>query len=51
MIVTSLGKDALKYEVQLQFPTTKNAAEYEAILTSIRTVKALRVKKIGRAHV
>ena len=46
MIVTSLGKDALKYEVQLQFPTTNNAAEYEAILTSIRIVKALRVKNL-----
>ena len=46
VIVTSLGKDALKYEVQLQFPTTNNAAEYEAILTSIRIVKALRVKNL-----
>ena len=46
MIVTSLGKDALKYEVQLQFPTTNNAAQYEVILTSIRIVKALRVKNL-----
>ena len=46
MIVTSLGKDALKYEVQLQFPTTNNVVEYEAILTSIRIVKALSVKNL-----
>ena len=46
VIMTSPKKDTLKYEVQLQFPATNNAAEYEAILTSMRIVKALEVKNL-----
>ena len=46
VIVTSLEKDALKYEVQLQFPTTNNVAKYEVILTSLRIAKALGVKNL-----
>ena len=46
VIVTSLEKDVLKYEVQLQFPATNNEAEYEAILTNLRIAKALKVKSL-----
>ena len=44
--MTSLEKDVLKYEVQLQFPATNNEAEYEANLTNLRIAKALRVKSL-----
>lgn len=43
MILISLGKDVLKYRVQLQFPVTNNEAEYEAILTNLKVAKALGV--------
>ena len=39
-------KDVLKYGVQLQFVTTNNEAKYEAILTSVRLAKTLRVKSL-----
>jgi len=34
----------LKYGVQLNFPVTKNKAEYEAILTRLRIAQALGAK-------
>ena len=43
IILTSKG-DTLKYDVQLQFPTANNEAEYKAILMGLRVVKALRAK-------
>ena len=46
IIVTSPEKDVLKYGVQLQFPTTNNKAEYEAVLTSLRITKALGIKNL-----
>ena len=39
-------KDVLKYGVQLQIPATNNEAEYEAILTSLRLVKALGFRSL-----
>ena len=39
-------KDVLKYGVQLQFPVTNNEAKYEAVLTSLRIVKALGIKNL-----
>ena len=39
-------KDVLKYGVQLQFVTTNNESKYEAILTSVRLAKTLRVKSL-----
>ena len=39
-------KDVLKYEVQLQFLTMNNEAEYEVILTSLRIAKAFGVKNL-----
>lgn len=43
VVVTSPEKDFLKYGVRLQFPAKNNEAEYEAILTSLRIAKALRL--------
>ena len=47
VVITSLEEDVLKY-VQLKFPVTNNEAEYEAILTGLRIVKALGAKNILR---
>ncbi|XP_075633757.1 uncharacterized protein LOC142606259 [Castanea sativa] len=46
VVIISLEKDILKYEVQLQFPATKNQVEYEAVLTSLRIAKALGAKNL-----
>ena len=46
IIVTSLEKDVLRYGVHLQFLATNNKAEYEAILASLRIVKALGIKNL-----
>ena len=42
----TLEGNALKYGVQLQYPTTNNEAEYEAILTGLRIGKALGAKNL-----
>ena len=39
-------KDVLRYGVHLQFPATNNKAEYEAVLASLRIVKALGIKNL-----
>ena len=44
--MTSPEKDVIKYRVQLQFPTTNNEVEYEAVLTRLRIAKALGVKNL-----
>ena len=44
--MTSQENDVLKYGVQLQFPTTNNEVEHEAILASLRVAKALGVKNL-----
>ena len=46
VIMISPDKVVLKYGVQLQFPATNNEVEYEAILTSLRLVKALGNKSL-----
>ena len=46
VILFSPEKDVLKYGVQLPFPTMNNEAEYEAILTGLRVVKALGVRNL-----
>ena len=46
MILLSPEQDVLKYRVQLQFPTTNNEAEYEAVLTRLRIAKALGVRNL-----
>ena len=38
----------MKYGVQLKFPVTNNKAEYEAILTGLRIVQALREKNLAK---
>ena len=46
VILLSPEQDVLKYGVQLQFPTTNNEAEYEAVLTRLRIAKALGVRNL-----
>ena len=46
IVITSLEKDVLKYEVQLKFPVTNNETEYEALLTGLRIARALEGENI-----
>ena len=46
VVINTLEGEILKYEVQLQFPTTNNEVEYEAILTRLRIGKAWGAKNI-----
>ena len=46
VILLSLKKDILKYEVQLQFLATNNKAKYEFVLTGLRIAKALGVRNL-----
>ena len=46
VVLISLEKETLKYVVRLQFPTTNNKAEYEALLTGLSLVKALGAKNL-----
>ena len=46
MILLSLKKEILKYEVQLQFLATNNKAKYESVLTGLRIAKALGVRNL-----
>ena len=45
VIIITPERDTLRYGVQLQFPTTNNEEEYEAILTRLRVEKALGARK------
>ena len=46
VILLSPEKDILRCRVQLQFLATNNEAEYEAVLTGLRVVKALGVRNL-----
>ena len=46
VVLISLEKETLKYAVRLQFPTTNNKAEYEALLTGLSLAKALGAKSL-----
>ena len=46
MILLSLKKEILKYEVQLQFLATNNKPKYESVLTGLRIAKALGVRNL-----
>ena len=46
VVLISLEKETLKYAVRLQFPTTNNKVEYEALLTGLSLVKALGAKNL-----
>lgn len=46
VIITSPKEDILKYEVQLQFLTTNNKAEYKAILTGLRVARSLGIRNV-----
>lgn len=43
VILTSLGGMPIRYAAQLQFDTTNNTIEYEAVLMGLRKAKALGV--------
>ena len=45
-MLISLEKETLKYAVRLQFPTTNNEAEYEALLIVLSLVEALGAKNL-----
>ena len=46
VVIITLDRQMLKYEVQLKFPATNNEVEYEGILTGLRVKKALRAKNL-----
>ena len=46
VVITSLEGDILKYGVQLQFLTTNNEAEYEAVLTGLKLAKSMEAKNV-----
>ena len=46
IVITSLENNVLEYRVQLKFPITNNEAEYEALLASLRIMRALGAQKI-----
>ena len=45
-MLISLEKETLKYAVRLQFPTTNNEAEYEALLIVLSLAEALGAKNL-----
>ena len=46
IILQTLEGDHLEYAVQLQFQTTNNEAEYEALLQGLELAKSFGVKSI-----
>lgn len=44
--ITSPKGYTLRYGVQLQFPTTNNESEYEAILTGLKLAKSMGAKNV-----
>lgn len=40
-------KDVIQYAIQLQFPTTNNEAEYEALLTGLKLAKSMGAQKLN----
>ena len=46
VVLISPKKEILKYAIRLRFLATNNEAEYEALLTGLRLVKALRIKNL-----
>ena len=46
VVINTPGEEMLKYEVQLEFLTINNKAEYAGILTELRVGKALGAKNL-----
>ena len=46
VVLISPKGETLKYAVRLQFPTTNNETEHEALLTGLSLVKALGAKSL-----
>jgi ribonuclease HI len=38
--------DALKYDIQLEFPTTNNIVEYEGLINGLRLAKYLGIRRL-----
>ena len=41
VVLESPEKDVIQYAIQLQFPSTNNDAEYEALLTGLKLAKSI----------
>ena len=46
VVLISPEGEILKYAIRLQFPTTNNEAEYEALLTGLSLARVLEVKTL-----
>ena len=47
VVLKTLEKDVIQYDVWLQFPTTNNEAKYEALLTGLKLVKSTEAQKLN----
>ena len=46
VVLESPEKDVIQYAVRLQFSTTNNDAEYEALLIGLKLAKSIRAQKL-----
>ena len=46
VVLISPEGETLKYAIRLQFPTTNNEVEYEALLAELSLAKALGAKRL-----
>ena len=46
VVLISPERETLKYAIRLQFPTTNNEVEYEALLAELSLAKALGAKRL-----
>jgi ribonuclease HI len=44
IVLIPLKYNILKYAIELEFPTTKNIAEYEGLVTGLRLAKDLGIR-------
>ena len=47
VVLETLEKDVIQYAVRLQFLTTNNEAEYEALLTKLKLAKTMGAQKLN----
>ena len=47
VILETIEKDVIQYAVRLQFLTTNNEAEYEALLTKLKLAKTMGAQKLN----
>jgi len=46
IVLTSLANEVFTFSYKLEFETTNNIAEYEALILGLKAVKDLNVKKL-----